>query len=88
MIYYTNWGPTKSSSIIVIVLTFWWSSAFRWLSVAFGRWLLMVERLLSQRRAQMVRHGRILLNKSQCGLFDRELSRADVETQLKSEKDL
>lgn len=45
-----------------------------------SRWLLMVERLLSQRRAQMVRHGRILLNKSQCGLFDRELSRADVDT--------
>ena len=47
----------------------------------------MLERLLCQRRAQMVRHGRILLNKSQFGV-DRELSRADVETQLKSEKDL
>ena len=45
----------------------------------------MVECLLGQRRAQMVHHGRILLEKSRS---DFGLSRAEVETQLKSEKDL
>lgn len=43
-----------------------------------SRWLLMLERLLCQRRREMVHHGRMLLNKSQRGL-DMELSRTELD---------
>lgn len=45
-----------------------------------SKWLLMVESLLRQRRAQMVHHGRILLNKSRSDFDTREVSRAEVDT--------
>lgn len=50
------------------------------LEIVFLRWLLLVESILRRRRAEMLKNGRMLLDRARYGVDFQQVSRAEVES--------